>query len=349
MKLSLLSSSLAIFLQLASAAPTPTSDENVVQERANIAKRATITDIATTGYATQNGGTTGGNGGTVTTVSTLAQFTTAVTNGKSATIHKTETCSDDVARIIVVSGTITGSVQVRVGSNKSIIGKSGATLVGVGLYINKSANVIVRNIISQKVLATNGDGIGIQISTNVWVDHCELSSDLDNGKDYYDGLVDITHASEWVTVSNSYLHDHFKASLIGHSDNNGAQDTGHLHVSQHNNYWENIGSRTPSIRFGTGHIFNSYFKNMSTGVDTRDGAEVLVQSNVFSEVNEPIAALYSDDTGYAVAIDNDLGGASNTAPAGNLTASSMPYSYSLLGSGSVVAAVVGTAGATLSF
>lgn len=24
----------------------------------------------------------------------------------------------------------------------------------------------------------------------------ELSSDLDNGKDYYDGLVDITHASE---------------------------------------------------------------------------------------------------------------------------------------------------------
>lgn len=44
-------------------------------------------------------------------------------------------------------------------------------LVGVGLYINKSANVIVRNIISQKVLATNGDGIGIQISTNVWVDH----------------------------------------------------------------------------------------------------------------------------------------------------------------------------------
>lgn len=36
---------------------------------------------------------------------------------------------------------------------------------------------------------------------------------------------------------------------------------------------------------------------MSTGVDTRDGAQVLVQSNVFSGVEEPIAALYSDDTG----------------------------------------------------
>jgi len=81
MKLSLLSAGLALF-GLSSAVPTPTSGEHTLQERANIAKRATITDIATTGYATQNGGTTGGKGGTVTTVSTLAQFTTAVTNGK---------------------------------------------------------------------------------------------------------------------------------------------------------------------------------------------------------------------------------------------------------------------------
>jgi pectate lyase len=59
-----------------------------------------------------------------------------------------------------------------------------------------------------KVLASNGDGITVEASTNVWIDHCELSSDLDHGKDYYDGLVDITHGSDWVTVSNSYLHDH---------------------------------------------------------------------------------------------------------------------------------------------
>lgn len=62
----------------------------------------------------------------------------------------------------------------------------------------------------------------------------EFYSDLAHDKDYYDGLIDITHASEWVTISNTYLHDHWKASLIGHSDNNAAQDTGHLHVTQHN-------------------------------------------------------------------------------------------------------------------
>jgi pectate lyase len=43
--------------------------------------------------------------------------------------------------------------------------------VGIGLFIWKQTNVIVRNIISQDVLAANGDGLGIQASTNVWVDH----------------------------------------------------------------------------------------------------------------------------------------------------------------------------------
>jgi pectate lyase len=88
---------------------------------------------------------------------------------------------------------------------------------GVGLFIWKQSNVIVRNIISKYVLAASGDGLGIQQSTNVWVDHCEFYSDLTHDKDYYDGLLDITHASEWVTVSNTYFHDHWKADLVGHS------------------------------------------------------------------------------------------------------------------------------------
>ena len=80
--------------------------------------------------------------------------------------------------------------------------------MGIGNYINKVKNVIVRNLTIQKVLAENGDALGIQASTNVWVDHCDLSSDLSHDKDYYDGLVDVTHASDYVTVSNTHLHDH---------------------------------------------------------------------------------------------------------------------------------------------
>ena len=135
--------STALLASLAAAAPTPTSDNEV--GTGILAKRASITDTPTTGYATTNGGTTGGRGGSTTTVSTYAQFTAAA--------------SDDSARIIVVSGTITQAAdQVRVGANKTIVGKSGAKLVGFGLLIKK-ANVIVRNLSISKVLAANGDAI----------------------------------------------------------------------------------------------------------------------------------------------------------------------------------------------
>ena len=157
-------------------------------------------------------------------------------------------------------------------------------------------------------------------------------------------MFQLTHAADFVTVSNSYIHDHYKASLVGHSDSNGAEDTGHLRVTYNNNYWNNLNSRGPSIRFGTGHIFNSYFNNVADGINTRQGAQVLVESTAWVASKKP---LYSTDSGYAVSVDNDFGGQSNTALAGNLK--SVPYSYTKLGSAKVKAAVVGSAGNTLSF
>ena len=91
---------------IALAAPTPTIEE----KRGVLAKRASVTDVPDTGYATQNGGTTGGKGGSTTTVSTLAQFTAAV--------------KGDDAKIVIVSGGFKGNADnVKIGSNKSIIGK----------------------------------------------------------------------------------------------------------------------------------------------------------------------------------------------------------------------------------
>jgi len=161
----------------------------------NINKRAVASGPV--GYASTNGGTTGGQGGATTTVSTLAQFTKAAT-AKEPTV-------------VYISGKISGNTKVRVTSDTSIIGlNSDSALENIGLYVNKVENVILRNFKSSKVLATNGDAIGIQASKNVWCDHLDLSSDLDHGKDYYDGLLDVTHASEWVTISNTLFHDHYK-------------------------------------------------------------------------------------------------------------------------------------------
>lgn len=68
----------------------------------------------------------------------------------------------------------------------------------------------MRNLKISKVLGENGDAIGLNRATNVWVDHCDLSGDLETEKDDYDGLFDVAQASDWVTISYSYLHNHVR-------------------------------------------------------------------------------------------------------------------------------------------
>ncbi|KAH7117735.1 putative pectate lyase A [Dendryphion nanum] len=291
---------------------------------------ASLEDVASTGYATQNGGTSGGKGGKTIEVSTLEQLTAAV--------------AGDEAAIVLITGPISGTGNVKVGSNKSVIGKdSSVKLSGFTITVKAVKNVILRNFAVSKVVG--GDAIAINLAENVWADHLDLSSDRDHDKDFYDGLLDVTHAGDFVTISNTYMHDHWKASLVGHSDSNGAEDTGHLRVTYNNNYFQNINSRGPSLRFGTGHLYNNYYENVSDGINTRQGAQVLVENNVFVNSKKP---LYATDKGFAVARGNDFGGITVADLGGSLT--SVPYTgYTLLEAAAVKAAVVGTAGNTLSF
>lgn len=55
-----------------------------------------------------------------TTVSTLAQFSAVADNSKN---------NDIDPKVIVISGMITGTGQIRIGSNKTVIG-----LPGAGMY-----------------------------------------------------------------------------------------------------------------------------------------------------------------------------------------------------------------------
>ena len=149
---------------------------------------------------------------------------------------------------------------------------------------------------------------------------------------------------------STFFHDHWKTSLVGHSDSNASQDRAHLRVTYANNHWLNVGSRAPSVRFGTAHVYNNFYQNLSTAVNTRMGAEVVAESNAFRNVKEPITSADSKEVGTAVTRDNDLGGATVKAPAGTFgIASVIPYKYTLLGSGAVPGRVPGEAGAILTF
>src|SRR5262245_11629313 len=204
------------------------------------------------GWATQGGGTTGGAGGATGTVTSLSALTTAAASSSAQTIR--------------VSGNFSCSDDVRVAANKTILGVgSSSGLTGCGLNISDVSNVIVRNMRISFVQAGNGNGDAIHIDhgTRIWIDHSEFFSNTTSGTDFYDGLLDCTHACDFVTVSWNYFHDHIKCSLVGHSDSNASEDTGHLRITYHHNRFERCNSRDPRVRFGNPvHVFNNYYNNI---------------------------------------------------------------------------------------
>ncbi|KAL2680545.1 hypothetical protein Neosp_008147 [[Neocosmospora] mangrovei] len=231
-------------------------------------------------------GTTGGGSGEGVTVTSCADLTSAVANGG----------------VIKIDGQLSGCDIIRLEGDTTILGVgSGSGLVGGGFRMKDVSNVILRNL-KMSNPPEGKDLIDIESSTYVWVDHCDLSAEgITGDKDHYDGLCDAKRGSDFITISWTKFSDHWKASLIGHSDSASADDTGKLHVTYHHNYWSNINSRAPSIRFGTAHIYSSCYEDVPTsGVNSRMGAQVLVEQNSFNNVQRAIVTnLDSKEEGFA--------------------------------------------------
>src|SRR6185369_6261300 len=122
------------------------------------------------------------------------------------------------------------------------------------------------------------DYIGLEGgSHHIWVDHCDFEQ-------VYDGMVDVTHGSDYVTVSWNVFRLQKKCSLVGHSDSASAQaeDTGHLNVTFHHNYYVDVDERMPRMRFGNAHVFNLYCENLvGNGIQSTANAATLVENVYF--------------------------------------------------------------------
>ncbi|KAF2677195.1 polysaccharide lyase family 1 protein [Lentithecium fluviatile CBS 122367] len=276
MKFSILGSVAALLLS-ASAAPTGC-------------------DFSLVGFAKDNpvGPTTGGKGGKTVTVTSPEALASAVVGDKPLTIY--------------AKGTFSLPARLKVGSNKSIIGTGkGAEIRTSGINIANATNVIVRNLGIRFIL--DNDGITIINSTRVWIDHNEFESDINHGPDYYDGQCDIVRASDWVTVSWNYFHDHWKSSLVGNSDALRDVDTGHLHITYHHNYWRNEGTRGPAGRFGHQHVYNNLYEDfLYQAIHSRSDNQVLVEGNVFRGNTSEALSTY----GLVIPMDSP-----NTSPDGD--------------------------------
>jgi pectate lyase len=112
------------------------------------------------------------------------------------------------------------------------------------------------------------DAVSLRETEQVWIDHNQFRERATPGSRLptvfgatyqpYDGLVDITNASDRVTVSWNRFLNHDKAMLIGASDD-APGDVGRLRVTLHHNHFENIGQRAPRVRYGQVHVYNNYY------------------------------------------------------------------------------------------
>lgn len=283
------------------------------------------------GWATQNGGTTGGSGGGLADTSPGASVNVSSASDFLSAISSSETQTVRLTANISLSG------MNKVSSNKTIIGSgSGKTITGGGLTISGQENVIIQNL---NFTGWSDDAINVESSsTNIWIDHCSFS----NG---YDGTIDIKRGSDFITVSWNHMYNHDKAMLLGHSDDNGSQDTGHLHVSYHHNWFDGTSQRHPRVRFGNPvHVFNNYYLNNSGyGVASTEGAGVLVEGNYFEGVKDPYhLGEGNSGVGTLVARNNYLTGSGQGETSGSVD--SIPYGYSMDEASSVKSIVTAGAG-----
>ncbi len=226
------------------------------------------------------------------------------------------------------------SEKYTIGSNSTIYGdtSSQGRLQNIE-FVVEGENVIIRNMIFGEVISWDGavidgktvksgadDALSLNSATHVWVDHCEFQShlepqDLDEKaissghayyakddvdewkKDFYDGLLDIKNGSTWITISNCYFHDHYKACLCASGDDGpdknittGATDED-MRITFYHNYWENINARMPLFRYGTGHIYDCYFdagtqSGSASCINVRAGSKLYIEGNNFANFSK---------------------------------------------------------------
>ncbi|MFE3111553.1 polysaccharide lyase family 1 protein [Kitasatospora indigofera] len=228
-------------------------------------------------------------------------------------------------------------VVLPVPSRTTVVGVpgTGATITGGSLQLKDADNVIVRNLSFTDTRdcfpqwdPTDGssgnwnsayDSVTLRGATHVWADHNTFDDgphyDRSNpayfGREYqvHDGALDITKASDLVTVEYNRFTNHDKTMLIGSSDN----DT-KLRVTLHHNVFQGIVQRAPLARVGQIHLYNNYYGTAqlngytaSYSINARAGAQVVAQGNYWAlSADRKVSQLLSGDGTGAVAGSGNL-------------------------------------------
>ncbi|MFE7031029.1 polysaccharide lyase family 1 protein [Streptomyces sp. NPDC057621] len=197
------------------------------------------------GFASLEGGTTGGAGGQVVTVTTQAGLE--------------RYAAAEQPYVIRVAGTITAEpfgANIAVASDKTIIGvgTTGELVQGELHLAPGTHNVIIRNLTIRDSYVegdwdckdTDFDGIQMDTAHHVWIDHNRFSR-------ICDGQLDIRKDSEYVTVSYNRFEDNNKTFGIGWTPNVKTQ------ITIDHNWFRGTKQRNPSAdNCAFAHLYNNY-------------------------------------------------------------------------------------------
>ncbi|MFD7320385.1 polysaccharide lyase family 1 protein [Streptomyces sp. NPDC059875] len=318
-----------------------------------------------TGYATQNGGTTGGAGGQTVRATTGTAIHAALCGRASSSTPVVIEVEGTInhANTSKVSGascnTADGVIELKQISNVTIVGVGGGAVFDqLGIHIRESSNIIIQNATVRNVkksgspTSNGGDAIGMESNVrNVWVDHTTLEASGGESEGF-DGLFDMKDNTQYVTLSYSVLRNSGRGGLVGSSES----DLSNSFITYHHNLYENIDSRAPLLRGGTAHIYNNHYVSLNeSGINSRAGARAKVDNNYFEDSKDVLGTFYTDAAGYWQVGGNIFDNvtwsspSSENNPAGpdpqSNTTVGIPYSYSLDEAGCVPDVVSRTAGA----
>ncbi|RKN04498.1 polysaccharide lyase family 1 protein [Streptomyces radicis] len=233
------------------------------------------------GFASTDGGTTGGAAGSTVTVSTFAD------------LNRYATASEPY--VIRVAGTIDVNPfghEIRVASNKTIIGVgTQGHIVGGGFFLNEVSNVIIRNLTIRDTRmpdddpdddAYDYDGIQLDGADHVWIDHNRIER-------MNDGLIDSREDTTDLTVSWNILNEGNKSFGIGWTDNVTAR------ITIHHNWIRDTNARNPSIdNVALAHLYNNHMQDITGyGNYSRGRTRAVIENGYFDNVQDPY---YRDST-----------------------------------------------------
>ncbi|XP_031097460.1 probable pectate lyase P59 [Ipomoea triloba] len=159
--------------------------------------------------------------------------------------------------------------ELMVESHKTIDGRGAQVHIsgGAGITLQFVHNVIIHGIRIYDILScsggmirdsihhfglrtrSDGDGISIFGSSDIWIDHVSM-------KKCDDGVIDAIEASTAITISNSHFTDHNEVMLFGANDWSPKDKIMQITIA-FNHFGKRLVQRMPRCRYGYFHVVNN--------------------------------------------------------------------------------------------